>query len=388
MNVDLWTAVAAALAILVLAGLGLWGHLWFWTRRIALRLDYALVERLATADGGQIELRRVTAVDGSSGGTPVLLVHGICANHRNQDIHPRYSLARFLAHAGRDVWLLRLRSGMPLGLRRRYPMSFAAMARYDVPFAVERVLAHTGASKLDYVGFSMGGMLLYAALGRYLPAERIHRAVFVGSPGRIDTPYPVPAVLRFLPRSLVPRLPTRFGARTFAFLSEWFTTPIHRMVVNPANVAAGITRVALIDCIEDVPGPLLADFLSWATTDGEVRVHGQSILSGLATIDVPALFVAGSADRIGPVASVRVAFEAWGRQLPAPQKSFAVLGRDYGAKNDYAHGDLAVGAHVGVELYEPIARFLGHEALPAGVRAAQAVAAKAPEGVAVSVKGQ
>lgn len=36
-----------------------------------------------------------------------------------------------------------------------------------------------------------------------------------------------------------------------------------------------------------------------------------------------------------------------------------VLGRDYGSKEDYGHGDLALGVHVGVELFEPIARFLG-----------------------------
>ena len=43
--------------------------------------------------------------------TPVLCVHGIGIDHRNNDMVPQVSIARHLREAGHDVWLLRLRSG-------------------------------------------------------------------------------------------------------------------------------------------------------------------------------------------------------------------------------------------------------------------------------------
>lgn len=352
-----------ALGLLVLAG---WAHLRFWVRRLSMRLDYASEETLPTPDGSAIELRRVPVPEGAPAENaalpPVLLVHGICANHRNQDVHPDYSLARYLARLGRDVWLLTLRSGR--GSRSRAEgarMRFAAMAQLDLPLAVRAILERTGAPQLDYVAFSMGGMLLYASIGAALPESSLRRAVIVGSPGVVG---PLPRWLRFVrlvPAWLVPRVPARFGARAAAFLSEWFTTPLHRMIMNPENVAAGITRIALVDCIQDVPGRLLADMMGWAARDGEIRVGGERVLDRLERVRVPALFVAGSTDRIAPPSSVKCAFEAWARGAPEVPKRFVTLGCEYGSRYNYGHGDLALGAHVGVELFEPIARFLGPE---------------------------
>ena len=64
-----------------------------------------------------IEMFRRSLPDGAPSGSreilpPVLLVHGVGANHRNNDLHPDFSLARHLAALGRDVWLLTLRSGL------------------------------------------------------------------------------------------------------------------------------------------------------------------------------------------------------------------------------------------------------------------------------------
>lgn len=357
-----------ALSVVAVAALATWAHLRFWVRRIALPLEYAELHELTTEDGASIELRRVPVPTGTAPTAlpPVLMVHGLGANHRNQDIRPDNSLARHLAALGRDVWLLTLRSGLAKGTRAaRRRMRFAAMARWDVPLAATTVLSRTGAGALDYIGFSMGGMLLYAALGRGLPMERLRRAVIVGSPGRVEAPYPLlrPA-LRLVPRWLVPGSPLRLGARGIAFASEWFKTPFHHMIYNPLNVSPGLTRAALVDMVEDIPGPLNADFLAWAAGDGEIRIDGERVLDGLAKARIPALFIAGTVDKLAPIPTVKAAFEAWGSEHPDVAKRFVVAGKDFGCKADYGHGDLAMGTYACTELYEPIAKFLGPDDQP------------------------
>jgi polyhydroxyalkanoate synthase len=121
--------------------------------------------------------------------------------------------------------------------------------------------------------------------------------------------------------------------------------------------------------VESEPGELNADFWEWAGGDGEIRVDGARVLDGLADVEVPALFIAGAADKLAPPSTVEHAFDAWGKDRPAVPKRYFVAGRDYGHAADYGHGDMAIGAHVGVELFEPIAKFLGPEAQPEDARA-------------------
>jgi pimeloyl-ACP methyl ester carboxylesterase len=356
----------AIAAIAILAGLffAAWAHLHYWVRRLTLSLPYATTEQLETPDGARIELRRVPIPGDVERAAlpPVLLVHGVGANYRNQDLHPDHSLARYLASMGRDVWLLTLRSGLGRWTRAEAArVRFAAMVHHDVPLGVEAVLARTGAVALDYVGFSMGGMLLYAALGRTLPRERVRRVVTVGSPGRVNAPALLVPLLKRVPRWLVPAAHNKRPAQAFAFAVEWVRTPLHRMFYNPTNVSAGLARAALVNMVEDTPAPLNADFLEWAATGGDIRIDGERALDGLATIDAPASFFAGNADRMAPPAAVKAAFDAWGSAREGVTKRLLVLGKDFGARADYGHGDLAMGTHVAVELFEPIAKFLGPE---------------------------
>jgi predicted alpha/beta-fold hydrolase len=155
-----------ATALLVVAG---WAHWRFWQSRLALVDHYDEVVDLRLGDGITVQLRRLQPTVPSAE-PPVLMVHGIAIDHRNLDVLPTVSLPRHLRAAGRDVWLLTLRSGMGLP-RKQWPhIRFSRMVRHDLPEAIAEVLRRTGQSQLDYLGFSMGGMLAYAALGRTVPA--------------------------------------------------------------------------------------------------------------------------------------------------------------------------------------------------------------------------
>jgi pimeloyl-ACP methyl ester carboxylesterase len=370
-----WPSLQASLlglAILLIIGLILWwAHLWYWDKKLAVSATYVLEERLPTADGCAIELRRVELVrDGvpqapDTDLPPVLLVHGLGANHRNHDLHPDYSLARYLTARGRDVWLVTLRSGLRRRTRAETRLvRFANMVREDIPLAVRSVLERTGFKRLDYVGFSMGGMLLYAAIGRTVPEEQIRRAVVIGSPAVIRPPFRVPFAARFsrMPLVFLPHARLRLLGRTYAFASEWLRTPLHHAIFNPANVAKGIARMSLANLVEDVPGPLNYDFALWALSEkGNVTLDGQSVIDSLADVRVPALFFAGASDRIAPPTSVRVAYDMWAANHAAVPKYFVLLGRNGGAHEDYGHGDMAMGTHVREDIFQPVAEFLESE---------------------------
>lgn len=356
-SLSFWTPIALAAAM---ALLGVVAHLAWWKHKLTLPLPYETRERLPTADGATIELRRIPrSQELTAGLPPVLVVHGVASNHRNQDAHADNSLARHLATRGRDVWVVTLRSGLRRRLFSRFRMRFEDMARNDVPLAVRAVLDRTGASQLDYAGFSMGGMLLYAALGRGIEEAFIRRAVFVGSPGRIIAPLRVPHWFRRIPAWIVPTLRLRWPAVFFAFMSEWFPTILHRVILNPANMSPGMTRLALANCIENVPAELHADFLHWAGGDGAITVGSQPLLDRVRSARVPALFVAGAADHIAPAQAVRHAFDAWGSECPSVPKRFLLLGHDVGVARAYGHGDLAMGDRIAADLFDQVARFLG-----------------------------
>jgi polyhydroxyalkanoate synthase len=356
-----------------LVALATWAHLVFWTRRLTLELPYASVEELVTPDGATIVLRRVSAPRERNPlvGPPVLLVHGLGANHRNNDLHPDYSLARYLESKGRDVWLLTLRSGQPTSGAARRAVRFEAMVQHDLPVAIAAVRERAGSESIDYLGFSMGGMLMYAALGRSVPEAWLRRVVLCGSPGSIGVARPLRKLVRLLPRWLVPGAPLRLVSRLVAFASEWFRTPFHGFAANDANVPPGLTRLALVNLVEDIPASLQADFAGFSAV-GEARVGGVATLAGLARVSVPALFVAGSADNLAPVRSVKRAFDAWSAEQASTPKRFLAFGRSYGHEADYGHGDLAFGAHVASEIFPTIEEFLAEERLAAGEAGATA----------------
>ncbi len=356
------TLLAAAVLVgIALCVLATWAHLRYWTAHLAIELPYAHTEEIVTPDGTAVVLRRVPLPPGAapSAAPPVLLVHGLGANHRNQDLAADRSLARHLAATGRDVWLLTLRSGRaPRSFAERRRVRFEAMVDHDLPVAVRGVLERTGAEALDYVGFSMGGMLLYAAIGRTVPEASIRRAILVGSPGEVRVAWPLRVLLRFVPRVLVPTFHFRVLARLFAFASEWVATPLHGVSANPRNLSPGTTRSAMVNLVEDVPGPLNADFAAFALAGGAIRAGGAPAIAGLARVAVPALFVAGTADKLAPERAVRVAFDAWAADRPATPKRFVVVGRAHGHRHDYGHGDMAIGTHVVDEVFPTIAEFL------------------------------
>ncbi|HEY5952317.1 MAG TPA: alpha/beta fold hydrolase, partial [Kofleriaceae bacterium] len=239
-----------ALAILAIIAVLTFAHVAYWRRRFYVATDYEHEQVLDTEDGCTIVLRRLPRPDGDIVGPPVLMVHGLCANHRNNDLVPDHSLARHLRTRGRDVWLVTLRSGHPMRTwRARNRVRFDHMVEHDLPLAVREVLRHTSATQLDYIGYSMGGMLMYAAIANPELCQQLRRVVLVGAPPILRVPWLLRGVMHlgaWLPRSLVPTVHARFFATAFAFTSDLVFTPAHRLLAGErAAIRRGLMPQAM-----------------------------------------------------------------------------------------------------------------------------------------------
>ncbi len=342
-----------ALAVLVVVVALAVAHVAYWQRRLFVHAEYAHEQVLDTEDGCAIVLRRLPVPAGGVVGAPVLMVHGLCANHRNNDLVPDHSLARHLHAQGRDVWLVTLRSGHRMRTwRARSRVRFDHMVEHDLPLAIGEVLRQTGAAQLDYVGYSMGGMLMYAAIAHQNVCEQIRRVVIIGSPPRLRVPWLLRGPMLVgasLPRSLVPTVYARFAAVAFAFVSDVVFTPAHRLLAGErAAIRRGLIPQAMVAVIADIPGPLAADFCAWqARHDGHVTYRDTPVLDLLPAAEIPALFVAGSIDPLGRVEAMQAAFESWG----ADDKQLIVL-------DGYSHGDMILATRAREQVFEPVARFL------------------------------
>lgn len=352
---SLWWALGGLVAAWVLA----WAHLVYWRKRLARPVAYDETHRIATADGCAFELRRLRP-SAPDGGPPVLMCHGIAINHRNVDPDEHLSLARALRLAGKDVWLLTLRSGRSdLSRAERRRTTFAAMVAHDVPQAVQEVRRRADSAQIDYIGFSMGGMLWYAALDDTVPQLQVRRTVLLGSPGRVGQILPFAGVFKGLQPTWMAGLPLRLGGQLVAFAAEWFETWIHRLTMNLRNCTPGYVRHVSMEGVQDVPGPLLHDLIRWAYTDRVPRLaDGRDILAKLGNVDVPVLMVAGTRDKLCPVDHLRFAFERWGCNKPHTPKRLLLVGKAHGHVDDYGHTDLMIGRNAAQEVFAPVVQFL------------------------------
>ena len=294
-----------------------------------------------TDDGWILALHRYLPRTDGPGRGPVLLCHGLLANRANHDIDDRRSLARYLAGLGFDAWVLELRgAGLSRdsnGRRGLGRITFDDYVERDIPAAIRTVLQETGWEQLQWVGHSMGGMLLYAHLSS-AEDRSIAAAVTVASP--IDftvlsrTARHLLALrpllrLRWVPlghmlRGLLPLL--RLSRRALLDLG-----------LVPSNLSSDEIAELLVNVIEGFgPAGVLEQFGHWVEEGVYVSRDGRRPYGSLEHLRCPLLIIQPSMDFIAPPASVRPALDL----APATDKTYRLFGKVSGDDRDYGHGDI------------------------------------------------
>jgi len=303
------------------------------------------VRAVATDDGWQVGVRRYPAE-----GPPVLLVHGMGANHYNWDYRPEVSLAHDLQQHGWDVWIADLR-GDPGTVgpteTAHLEFGFTEHARRDLPVIVDTILAETGAASLAWVGHSMGGMLLYTALSAY--PEKIHAGVAVCSPATFSGDELMTRAARALGIGTAEsgRIPSRTWARMSTPLRR--TNPFYGRLANRDNLDWAVTFGMAQHGLVDLPVPMIGEGLRWLETGEFIDRQGAPWIE---PAHVPLLVFGASKDRVVPEPDVAAACSIY------PDCTYRLLGTAGGFSVEYGHIDPVLGLTAPEEVYPVIRDFL------------------------------
>lgn len=307
--------------------------------------------RVSSRDGVELHLRRVPP-RGSSPGRPTLLFHGLGANHRAFHF-PGRSLAEWLAGRGHDVWLPELR-GHGRSSFDGYDWRIDDYLEHDIPAILDFVLERTDAGAVNWVGHSMGGVLLLS-FGILDSEDRIGRGVTVGS--ALDYRVGKTGFRGLL--ALRPLL-SKFVALPYGTLVHLLAPAMGRgpglleaFNVWPENIEDDVVRRIHAQCFHTIPVSLLE---SLATTFEETGLRldsGFEFLEHAPRLDFPVRLVAGSRDEQVDIPAVERTAE-----LIGDNASVALYGRPYGQPEDYGHFDLLLGRRAPDETWPDIAAFL------------------------------
>lgn len=344
----------AGLAVLIYAGF--LAARYFFVPRYPDEIHFA-----TTSDGMRLAVIRYRPGGTPLGADPVLLVHGIASNRYNLDLTDDLSLARHLASAGYDVWLVELR-GRGLSTRPRlfsplkYDWSFDEYAERDLPAAGATVLGATGARRLHLVGFSTGALACYAFL------SDPHRTVDVASLVSIAGPSTFKRASKALSATVIRSLRWlrhRWLMRLLAPISGYLHPSPLQIIHNAENTDGPVQRRAMVNMIANFSRNELLQYSDWIHNDVFRSIdHRRDYRAELSRITVPTLFLAGPRDVLAPPDAVKETFEAVG----STDKQFQICSRAQGLRVNYGHFDLVLGRQAVAEIFPRIIRWLDDHA--------------------------
>ena len=334
-----------------------------------------------TEDGWRLGVRHYRPDRPDPGKLPVVLCHGLGLNATFwtiTDDHLPYQLAArgydvYLfdsrdsgdnAHLGRHDWINKhLRQTL---LRECGERSWTVddLVRYDVPAILDYVERETGHSRVNWVGHSLGGMLIFPYLELTPRPERIANFVGMGST-IIQANIPQTDMVRAdqgLRLLTLVASPGRLG-RPLAFFRIPGMERIDRFYYSHENVDPLTISRFYGYALEDTgPGALrqLAPYLKHGHMVSADRAVDYSAMLG--EITTPTLLIAGDGDIMSDVPSTELTFAGLG----SPDKTIMRFGKSSGHVADYGHCDLVWSRHAPKEVFPSIIAWLDQRQPGAG----------------------
>lgn len=309
-----------------------------------------------TADGWQLALYRYRP-RGEARPYPVVAGHGFAGSHLIYDLGD-VSLARYLAEAGFDVFLVDLRgrgeSWPEAGPSPALHWTFDDFAARDLPAAVERACEVAGSGEAFWLGMEMSGQALYAAaiLGT---ADRVRGGVTFGSPVVTPPKAKVPGITMAPKQRKAGRVPFRSGARAAGPILAYTRSKALEVSFRPANTDPAAVARYFRSGVPDESTRLADQFADWVE-HGVMRTADHEVVFSdrLDEVHLPLLVMVGAADRQRPPDSVEAAYKAFG----STDKTFVRAGVADGFSVDFGHDDLLAGRSSPAEVFPVVRRWL------------------------------
>ncbi len=302
--------------------------LFFSCSSIKIKGENRIIE---TKDGWKIGIEKFEAFPNSpKKKNPVILCHGLMGTKEYFKQNDEESIVYQLSKEGYEVYVLDLRGRKSEGLNEKgekdssttsgywfgktyNDYSFDDYARYDVDAAITYVLATTKAEKVNWIGHSMGGMVIYARAGS-MGENRIANLITIGSPFS----FPFKSKKLNLLSSLEPTLkvlPT-VPVGSLAEFASW--TPFDYYYA-----------MSLYYYPENMDKEQIRRLTRFGANNESPRVFKQ-FANGM---------VAGRRDHLGSPYTVRHVYE----KLGSKDKTIMMISRADGHSEDYGHVDLVAG---------------------------------------------
>jgi pimeloyl-ACP methyl ester carboxylesterase len=295
---------------------------------------------------------------------PVLLCHGLAANHVNFDFDPPLSLAHVLAAAGFEVFSADFR-GAGASRARRFGQKFLYDADdlidQDGPALLAHALERTGAPRAFWVGHSLGALVGYGVLGGS-HGGRIGGMVALGAPVFFRHSG---WVVRLARLALLMAWPIAFRQRLVSIAVAPFlgriTLPLTEVLLNPKAIAPKVLRKMNCNLVSSMGYRLLRQLDDWGRNDVfRSRDRKVDYRERLRAVTTPVLVLGGSQDALATPQAVLGQAEL----LASSDKTAMLFGRENGDTLDYGHGDLLFGENAPLEVYPRIVRWVSDRASP------------------------
>jgi pimeloyl-ACP methyl ester carboxylesterase len=326
-----------------------------------------------TADGWRLGIKEYRPTHPDPSKFPVVLCHGLGLNGTFWTI-TRDHLPGQLAARGYEVFVVDMRGSgasyrrgaighVNAALRQTFLLEIGEggwtlddEALYDVPAILDYVQRASGKGQVNWVGHSLGGMLMFPYLELIPAPQRVATFVAMGSPAVLESA-PETTMLnanRNL-RRLLAALSTSRIARPLMIARPPGLDRIDRFYYSAENVDRTTINRFYGFTLED-PGPGALRQLDHYLEHGRLvsADGGLDYADLLDRVRVPILLVAGEGDVLAPMESMVETYEAVG----SPDKTLARFGKAEGHQADYGHCDLVWSRHAPDEVFPVIADWL------------------------------
>ena len=344
--------IVGLLAFLGLGALGLMlGHFLYGKETTPHRIEY-----IKAPDGWRLGAE-VHLPEGERKGV-VMLGHGSALNHNSFDLAENHSLVRYLVQKGFEVWNVDWRgnghSKRP-HLLKQGQWLFEDHVRQDLPAFLEHITRVTGEESIHCIGHSMGGLILYAYLGKYPEDKRIASICTLGASSMLNGALPVKLFAYFarFVTLFLPRIPAVLWSRATAAFTV--PPPFHMYICHPPNLHGKIFRRRLFKMTESLCRSQVKQVLLMVTQEVCISDDGEdNFLEYYQMISTPTCFIAGSIDQLAPVRLVKEVHDV----IASPVKELHIMGKESGCQVDYAHEDLLIAKTAQQEVYPVIGKWL------------------------------
>ena len=333
-----------------------------------------------TADGWKLGVRHFRPVTPDPGKLPVVLCHGMGLNGTFWTItDPRTYLPAQLMAKGYEVFIFDFRGSgqssrvgaigrVNAGLRQTPLLEIGEcnwtvdeIVEYDVPAVLDYIKTETGHDRVNWVGHSLGGMLMFAFLETSPEPWRIANFVAMGSTiafaDRPETRFQRESMLRANRglRKLAQVVSTGRLGRPLMVMRLPGLDKIDKFYYSAANVDRTTVSRFYGYTLEDTGCSALKQLDPYLEI-GRFLSSDRSIdyVERLGELQTPLLMVAGDGDIMSDVPSTELTFES----VASRDKSLLRFGKAEGHVADYGHCDLVWSRYAPKEIFPPIVDWL------------------------------